>query len=162
VSSEAYPPQTTPSRPVTPRERTAHMTPELNLKDGAVIGGFRIVRPLGTGGMGRVYLAVDERLSRNVALKVLPPGDADAEGRARFLREAHALARVQHKNVVQVFASGTDDDVAWMALEYVEGDPLGAVVGSGVDEETALALTAQAPRRPPAVQPGGVVAPQDN
>lgn len=130
----------------------------MSFQPGARIGGYRIVSALGTGGMGRVFLAEDEALERKVALKILPPEDADDEGRARFLREAQALARVQHKNVVQVFASGVDEDVAWMALEYVIGDPLGALVAAGpIDEETALSLCAQAARGLAAVHAVDVV-----
>lgn len=143
----------------TPREPLARKTPSLTLKAGAHVGGYVIVSPLGVGGMGHVFLADDEKLARKVALKILPPEDSDEEGRARFLREAQALARVQHKNVVQVFASGVDEDVAWMALEYVLGDPLSALVDGkkGVNEETALALCAQAARGLAAVHEVGVV-----
>lgn len=147
---------------LTPREPLARKVPSLSFQPGTRIGGYKLVSPLGTGGMGRVFLAEDEALDRKVALKTLPPEDADDEGRARFLREAQALARVHHKNVVQVFASGVDEDVAWMALEYVVGDPLGALLdGSaetgGLDEETALSLCAQAARGLAAVHAVGVV-----
>jgi serine/threonine-protein kinase len=135
------------------------MTPSITLKIGARIGGYVIRAPLGVGGMGRVFLAEDDQLARKVALKILPPEESDEEGRARFLREAQALARVQHKNVVQVFASGVDEDVAWMALEYVEGEPFSALVNGtqGVDEETALSLCSQAARGLAAVHEVGVV-----
>lgn len=142
----------------TPREPMAHKHAAMTLQPGTRIGHYRVVRQLGVGGMSRVFLAEDERLSRPVALKTLPPEDADEEGRARFLREAQALARVAHKNVVQVFASGIDEDVAWMALEYVEGEPLSALIGAGgVDEETAVSLCAQAARGLAAVHAVGVV-----
>lgn len=130
----------------------------LSLLPGARVAHYRVLSQIGAGGMSRVFLAEDERLSRKVALKTLPPEDADEEGRARFLREAQALARVAHKNVVQVFASGIDEDMAWMALEYVEGEPLSALIGAGgVDEETAVALMAQAARGLAAVHAVGVV-----
>jgi serine/threonine-protein kinase len=105
--------------------------------------------------MARIFVAEDEQLQRRVALKILPPEDADEEGRARFLREARALARVQHKNVVQVFASGTDGDLAWMALELVEGESVGAL--GVLDEESALSLCAQAARGLAAAHATGVV-----
>src|ERR1700757_1241439 len=64
---------------------------------------FRIVERIGKGGMGVVYRAVDERLGRNVALKVLPAGfEADADRRRRFLREARAAAAVTHPNLITV------------------------------------------------------------
>lgn len=142
----------------TPREPMARKHAAMSMQAGAHIGHYRVISQLGEGGMSRVFLAEDERLSRKVALKTLPPEDADEEGRARFLREAQALARVTHKNVVQVFASGIDEDVAWMALEYVEGEPLSALIGAGgVDEETAVSLAAQAARGLAAVHAVGVV-----
>ncbi|MCC7109646.1 MAG: serine/threonine protein kinase [Deltaproteobacteria bacterium] len=147
-----------PLAATTPREPMARRHAAMSLQPGARIGPYRVLAPLGEGGMSRVFLAEDEQLSRKVALKTLPPEDADEEGRARFLREAQALARVAHKNVVQVFASGVDEDVAWMALEYVEGEPLSALIGAGgVDEETAVALVAQAARGLSAVHAVGVV-----
>lgn len=149
--------QATPREPLSKRVVLAH------LAEGVRIGGYIIERPLGAGGMGQVYLALDERLGRRVALKILPPDDADAEARARFLREAKALARVEHVNVVRVFASGEDDGTAWMALEVVDGDPLsslssGQISGEqGLDEETACALMAQVARGLIAVHAVGVV-----
>ena len=142
----------------TPREPTARMQAAVSLMPGARIAHYRVLSQLGAGGMSRVFLAEDEQLSRKVALKTLPPDDADDEGRARFVREAQALARVAHKNVVQVFASGVDEGIAWMALEYVEGEPLSALIGAGgVDEETAVSLAAQAARGLAAVHAVGVV-----
>ncbi len=108
--------------------------------------------------MGQVYLADDPGLERQVAIKVLPIGAADSEGRARFSREAQALARTDHENVVQVFASGEDQGVSWMSLEYVAGRPLSDLVAHGpLDEETALLLCAQAARGLAAVHAVGVV-----
>lgn len=128
------------------------------LEAGTVIGGFRLLTPIGQGGMGRVFLAHDDQLDRKVALKVLPPEEADDEGRARFLREARALARVDHPHVVHVFASGIDKELAWMALEYIEGDPLCDALAAGpFDEETALSLAAQTARGLAAVHEVGVV-----
>ncbi len=125
---------------------------------GDTIAGYVLKDSIGEGGMGRVFLAHDPRLDRFVALKLLPPGDADEEARARFLREARALARVEHPNVVAVHASGVDRDVAWMALEYIEGDPLDEILAAGpLDEETALLLAAQAARGLAAVHEVGVV-----
>jgi serine/threonine-protein kinase len=125
---------------------------------GTIIGGYRIITPIGAGGMARVFLADDEQLERKVALKLLPPEDADDEARARFLREARALARVDHPHVVHVFASGIDGETAWMALEYIEGDPLSDLIGeSGLDEEMALSIIAQTARGLSAVHAEGVV-----
>ena len=130
----------------------------MHLAEGVRVSGFIIERPLGAGGMGQVYLALDERLGRKVALKILPPGDADDDARSRFLREAKALARVEHPNVVRVFASGEDGETAWMALEVVDGEPLSSLAsGEPLDEETSCALMAQVARGLAAVHAVGVV-----
>src|SRR5258708_4089414 len=67
------------------------------------VPGYDLLGVLGRGGMGVVYKARDRRLGRVVALKMLRPGAADAEERARFRREGEAVARLQHPNIVQVF-----------------------------------------------------------
>ncbi|MDP2340966.1 MAG: serine/threonine-protein kinase [Deltaproteobacteria bacterium] len=149
--------QPTPREPLSKRVVLAH------LATGVHVGNYLIEKPLGAGGMGQVYLALDERLGRRVALKILPPEDADDEARARFLREAKALARCEHPNVVRVFASGEDGETAWMALEVVDGDPLSALASGqgsgeqGLDEETGVALMAQVARGLAAVHAVGVV-----
>jgi hypothetical protein len=149
--------QPTPRQPLSKRVVLAH------LATGARVGNYLIEKPLGAGGMGQVYLALDERLGRRVALKILPPEDADDEARSRFLREAKALARCEHPNVVRVFASGEDHETAWMALEVVDGDPLSALAAGldsgeqGLDEETGVALMAQVARGLAAVHAVGVV-----
>ncbi len=144
--------QPTPREPLSKRIILAH------LATGVKVAGYVIEKPLGAGGMGQVYLALDERLGRKVALKILPPEDADDEARARFLREAKALARVEHQNVVRVFASGEDGETAWMALEVVDGEPLSSLAsGDSLDEETSCALMAQVARGLAAVHAVGVV-----
>lgn len=144
--------------PTPPRPSPGSGGPPRALEAGARLAGYRLITPIGSGGMGRVFLAHDDALDRKVALKVLPPEDADDEARARFLRESRALARVDHPHVVRVFASGDDDGIAWMALEYIEGDPLTLLLGEGpLDEETALSLAAQAARGLAAAHAEGVV-----
>jgi serine/threonine protein kinase len=128
------------------------------LQPGSAFAGFEIKSTLGEGGMGAVYRAHDPRLARDVALKVLPGDDADDEARARFLREAKALARVSHENVVRVYSSGVDEGIAWMSLALIEGDALDRVLGNEpLDEETALLLAASCARGLAAVHREGVV-----
>lgn len=84
----------------------------------AQIGRFRIERQLGEGGMGVVLLGTDATLGRHVALKLLRAGgNADADGRKRFLREAQVMARLAHDNVVIVHEVGEHDGHAFVAME---------------------------------------------
>lgn len=86
------------------------------------IPGYRIERILGTGGMGVVYLATDETLEREVAIKLLSADSSDAE--ARFLREARSMANVKHPNIVPIYTFGECDDGAYLVMEYCEGGSL--------------------------------------
>src|SRR5690606_2544059 len=89
------------------------------------IGRYAILRKLGQGGMGVVYVAFDEDLDRKVALKLLRGElSKDARGRARMLREAQALARLSHPNVVQVHEVGQWNDNDWVAMEFIDGQYL--------------------------------------
>ncbi|MCK6547498.1 protein kinase [Myxococcota bacterium] len=86
------------------------------------IGRYRLVRRVGAGGMGIVYEAVDTNNGERVALKVLLPHAAEeAEGLLRFKREFRALARLRHPNIVRVFDSGLEDDVPYIAMEFLDG-----------------------------------------
>jgi tetratricopeptide (TPR) repeat protein/predicted Ser/Thr protein kinase len=92
---------------------------------GIEIPGYRILRQLGRGGMGAVYLAEDLALGRRVAIKVVADAIArDAAVRARFLREARLLATVEHPNVVRVYSFGASEERAYLVMEYVEGENL--------------------------------------
>ena len=92
------------------------------IADGAVFAGYTIVRLLGTGGMGEVYLVQHPRLPRLEALKILPESvSADAEYRQRFAREADIAASLWHPHVVAVHDRGEHDGQLWIAMDYVEG-----------------------------------------
>ena len=89
------------------------------------LGPYRIVKELGRGGMGAVYAAVDTRLDRRLALKVmLPRYAADVEAKERFLREARAAAKVSHDNVVTIYEADERDGVAYIAMQFLQGLPL--------------------------------------
>ncbi|MEX1366084.1 MAG: protein kinase [Nannocystaceae bacterium] len=90
-----------------------------------LIGRFEQLESIGAGGMGVVYRGRDPTLDREVALKLLHPKLVDDErDRARLLREAQALARLSHPNVVQLYEVGEHDDGLFLAMEYVPGVPL--------------------------------------
>ena len=90
-----------------------------------VFGPYRVLKELGRGGMGAVYLAVDTRLNRKIALKVmLPEFAAHAESNARFLREARAAALVEHAHVVTVYEADECDGVPYIAMQFLQGYPL--------------------------------------
>jgi predicted Ser/Thr protein kinase len=92
---------------------------------GSTIGGFRIIRQIGRGGMGIVYLAEDAILERSVALKILAPSiGSDPAYRERFLREARLAAALDHPNVVPILAAGEDAGQLFCAMPYVEGPDL--------------------------------------
>ena len=92
---------------------------------GRTLGHYRIVDKIGEGGMGEVYRAHDERLDRDVAIKVLPASVAqDPERIARFEREAKAVARLDHPNILAIYDFGTEEGVTYSVTELLEGETL--------------------------------------
>lgn len=92
---------------------------------GTTIGGFRIERLIGIGGMGEVYLAKQLSMDRDVALKILPARLlTEQEVVERFLNEARLLARLEHPNIVTAHEAGQDSGVLFMAMAYVKGEPM--------------------------------------
>jgi Tol biopolymer transport system component len=98
---------------------------------GDQIGPYRLVELLGKGGMGRVYAAEDGKLGRRVALKVLPPEAASRERRARFEREAKAVAALNHPNIVTLYSIEEEGDVFFLTMELVTGTTLGETIHEG-------------------------------
>src|ERR1700749_935872 len=89
---------------------------------GETFAGYTILRVLGAGGMGTVYLAAHPRLPRHDALKVLPAQwTADPQYRARFLREAELTASLSHPNILGVHDRGEYDKQLWISMDYVGG-----------------------------------------
>ena len=92
---------------------------------GSLLGPYRIISPLGAGGMGEVFRALDTRLDREVAVKVLPAALAqDADRLRRFEQEARAVAALSHPNILAVFDVGTDDGQPYLVTELLEGQSL--------------------------------------
>lgn len=122
------------------------MGDEGRLNLGDLLGGFRIAKQLGEGGMGVVYLARDEHLERPVALKVIAPHLARSEEfRKRFTAEARSAAAIDHPNVVPIYSAGTVDDSLYIAMRYVAGTDLRAALaaGDGLAAETTIAIVTE-------------------
>ncbi len=102
-------------------------------------GRYQTIRELGHGGMGTVYLALDNYLEREVAVKVLNRQQLGTAGRGLLLNEARSAARLSHPNVVMVFDVGEQDDMPFIVMEYVEGDTLAQARPTRLDEVMRLA-----------------------
>jgi serine/threonine-protein kinase len=119
-------------------EEAASAPPDLS---GQTLGDFLLLRRLGQGGMGQVYLAEQISLKRKVAVKTLRPDlAADEVSLRRFKAEAENVARATHANIVQVYAIGDDKGLHFMALEYVEGRNLREYLEKKGPPETLIAL----------------------
>ena len=97
---------------------------------GRELSHYRIVEKIGEGGMGQVFLAHDEHLGHGVALKVLP-SDTDDHSRQLFRKEAHALSKLNHPNIVTVLDFDTQEDLDFLVMEYVPGQALDEKVREG-------------------------------
>jgi serine/threonine protein kinase len=106
--------------------------------DPTRLAQFRIEHRLGVGGMGIVYRAMDERLKRAVALKVLPSAFADPERRRRFLREARSAAAITHPNIATVYDIGEAEEHIFIAMELIEGETLRARIERGLSVAESL------------------------
>jgi serine/threonine protein kinase len=100
-----------------------------DLRVGTEIAGYRVCELIGRGGMGVVYLAEHRHLQRRVALKVLVPELAGGPGfRERFIRESRLAAAIDHPNIVTVYDAGEAGDLLYIAMRYVEGTDLAALL----------------------------------
>ncbi len=117
----------------------------MTLAVGTRLGPYQVLGPLGAGGMGEVYRARDERLSRNVALKVLPGEISADKGRLeRFEKEARAASSLNHPNIVTIYDIGSSESVSYIAMELVEGRTLRELLASGpIALRRLLSLSAQ-------------------
>ena len=96
---------------------------EMNLDNDTIINHYKIISPIGKGGMGEVYLAQDtSELGRNVALKILPAEVAGNKDRLqRFTQEARTVSNLNHPNILTVYEFGQSESASYMATEYVDG-----------------------------------------
>ncbi|HEY8167124.1 MAG TPA: serine/threonine-protein kinase [Candidatus Limnocylindrales bacterium] len=120
-------------------------TPRPDSRLGTDLGPYRIERVLGRGGMGVVYLAEQRELGRKVALKLLPDELAhDADFRARFDRESHLAASIDHPNIIPLYEAGEIDGTAFLAMRFVDGVDLASRLGDGpMDPTEAVAILGQ-------------------
>jgi TolB-like protein/Flp pilus assembly protein TadD len=114
------------------------------MEPGSRLGPYEILGPLGRGGMGEVYKAFDARLGRNVAIKtVAAAGLHDSDMRARFDREARAIAALSHPNILAIHDVGSHDDVPYIAVELLDGDTLRSRLGAPLAPATAINYAVQ-------------------
>lgn len=126
---------------------------------GRTLSSYRVVEKLGGGGMGEVYLARDERLGRDVALKILPEGRLDDESaRSRFRKEAQALLRLSHPHVATLLDFGSADGTDYLVMERVTGPTLDVELRKGAfPEKEVVRLGTQLARGLAAAHEAGVV-----
>ncbi len=138
--------------------------PQTETREPERIDGYRLLEPLGSGGMGVVWLAEDERLGRRVALKLLRPELAQGEAaRARFAREARALAALKHTHIVTLLEARLDGTPPYLVMEHVQGQSLEALLaaakagGRPLPIRSVLRLGAQLARALDAAHAAGVL-----
>jgi serine/threonine protein kinase/Tol biopolymer transport system component len=117
----------------------------MNLSPGTRLAHFEIIGSLGAGGMGEVYRARDSKLSRDVALKLLPPGlQSDPDRRARFAREARTLAALNDPHIAQVHGFEESGDTSMLVMELVDGEDLSQRIRRGpIPYDEAIAIAKQ-------------------
>ncbi|MGH8015403.1 MAG: protein kinase domain-containing protein, partial [Candidatus Zixiibacteriota bacterium] len=115
------------------------------LPQGTPVSHYKIIRRIGAGGMGEVYLAQDTKLDRQVALKFIPQNVAnDKEKRARFIREAKAAAKLHHPHIVTIFDVEGESERPFYVMEHVEGETLQQLLDrGGLKPEQSIELVSQ-------------------
>ena len=102
------------------------------LKPGVLLGPYEIIAQVGAGGMGEVWKARDSRLGRTVAIKALPAHlSTDPELRTRFDREARLISQLSHPHICSLHDIGTQGDIEYLVMEYLDGETLAARLGKG-------------------------------
>jgi len=131
----------------------------MSLKPGTRLGPYEILAPLGAGGMGEVFRAKDTRLDREVAVKVLPAHlSQDADARARFEREAKAVAALSHPNILALHDFGLEGGTAYAVTELLEGETLRQRIGgSALPARRAIDFAQQAAHGLAAAHEKGIV-----
>src|SRR5271169_2592790 len=116
----------------------------MSLSPGERLGPYEILAPIGKGGMGEVYKALDTRLHRDVAIKVLPQAFQTEAARERFQREARAASALNHPNICVVYDVGEADGRHFLVMELLDGKTLREQIGgTPLDIPTVLALSVE-------------------
>src|SRR5438132_177366 len=111
---------------------------------GTLLAQYRILSSLGEGGMGHVYLAVDTKLGRQVAIKVLSAAQQNPEARQRFLQEARLASALSHPNIAHIYEIGESGETSFLVMEYVEGQALsGRIAGGPLANAEVVAIGSQ-------------------
>jgi Tol biopolymer transport system component len=131
----------------------------VTLATGTRLGPYEILSPLGAGGMGEVYRAKDSKLNREVAVKVLPESLAgDADALARFEREAHAVAALNHPNILSIHDFGSEGGVSYAVAELLVGETLRARIGEGaLSQRRAVEIAIQIAKGLAAAHEKGII-----
>jgi serine/threonine protein kinase len=128
----------------------------MTLGPGSRLGPYDILTPLGAGGFGEVYKAKDTRLDRTVAIKILP--SADPELKARFEREAKAIAALTHPHICTLYDVGCQDGTDYLVMECLEGTTLAARIAHGpIKIADALTIAIQIAEALDAAHRAGIV-----
>jgi CheY-like chemotaxis protein len=135
ASVVAAPPHASASRAAPGADGTT-LAPQFELIDR-----YEIVQPLGYGGMGAVFLARDPALGRLIAIKLIREGADDPEHRERFAREARSAARLAHPNIVTIYDIGEHHGQPYMAMEFVPGQTLAAIIAQSEDRSLGWKLS---------------------
>ena len=120
------------------------LTEQRQFSNGQYLNHYKIVRPIGTGGMGEVYLATDTKLNRQVALKVLHPNlFSDNQANRRLVREAQAAAMLDHPHICAIHEISETGEGSFIVMQYVEGETLADVLAERLTVEKSLDLAIQ-------------------
>ena len=131
----------------------------MTISAGTRLGTYEILAPLGEGGMGEVYRARDQKLDRDVAIKVLPQSiAADPDMLARFEREAKAVAALSHPNILSIFDFGAQGGISYAVMELLEGETLRGKLDAGpISQKQAVDYALQVARGLSAAHGKGIV-----
>src|SRR6185369_10635440 len=145
----------------TPSHKSSQNSPEtcdMPIAESARLGPYIVISPLGSGGMGEVYLAEDTRLHRKVALKILPAALASDSSRMhRFHQESMAAAGLNHPHIAHVYEIGQAGEVHFIAMEYIDGSTLRERINQGMKLPEILEIAGQASSALVAAHGAGIV-----